>query len=1605
ASDWPQYRYDANRSGVTTEQLPPQLHLAWTYKSTHPPKPAWPEPGRELHVMTFDYAFNVVVGNGLVYFGSSADHKVYALDLATGQEKWSFFAEGPIRFSPVLYKGRVFVASDDGYLYCLSAKDGSLLWKYLAAPKKRRVFGNGQMISRWPIRTGLAIDDGLIYFAAGMWPSEGVYLYAVSADTGKVLWKNTQRAEKYKPQPHPGAYSFVGVAPQGYIVLGKERIYIPTGRNVPAGFNKANGKFLYYHSAPPKWSDRWGGSWNFYAGGLLFGGLNTPVKDQNIKLGECKPNENYGIISFNPETGAGIKHKPIGGKLRAVINNNILYASGTGSVTAYDFKGWQEGKSLGECKKWSVSQGRTYCLIMAGNTLYAGGKESVTAITDKGKKLWDRKVNGQVRNLAVADGHLIASTTTGEISCFGKKAGHVEIVSPGEVKVDEPKDKEAEKQARKVFEYTGIKEGYCLVVGPCKQNFLYYLAKKSNLIIYYVEPDEINAASMRIFLNNHKLYGNRVSVHHGSINGMGYPKFFANLLVIPEKACEKPGKQIWGISRTLRPWGGKACFLAGKYASETFGFLRDAIFPQDNFKLTGSVIEITREKLAYTDNWTHQYANAGKTGASSDKLIKVPVEVLWFGKPGPSKLVSRHWKGPSPLVVNGRMFIAGQFNVMAVDAYNGRQLWERKFPHAGRHPVSSRGSNFAADDKSVFLAVKNECIRLDGVTGKTLKKYHLPDFPNMVKYEEEVLWGYLGIHSDFVLGSAGRLQYSRALFALDKSEGKLKWEYIAQKEFPHTSVIFDTERVYLIDRISHKAADVLKRRGESDKIPTPKLTCLNTKTGKKLWETQEDMKGKYWLCLSQKKLLAGGGKGKVTAFKADTGTKLYTASSVRRSPVIVGDKVYTDPGAFDLDTGRPITKNCPLSQEYKPWEMGRSYGCGTIAGSTHLLSFRSGTIGMYDLLGQTGVHNFSGVRAGCWINAIPANGLLLAPPGDASCSCRYNFQTTVALISASEKPGFGLRYSRLPAGYIKEIAINLGAPGDHRGEDGKMWVCLPRPGTSKDRKGLETPYRFEYLKSPESGAYNSQDSLAGKVKDLGLYSTGIKGLKRMEFDLYLLYEGVPLWQTASQPNVDGKLEEDTWQKYQAIPIPEENAEVMLRSDANNFYVGYSRKLNDESTGKEAFDVILSSVPSKDQYARGYLRLGISASGKPRVGFWKYETEFPIFDIPKIEVTIDGQIDDWKDKGFKMMSLPVEGAMLPSEDYDPSCTLGWNDEGLLVLAQIKDDVIEEDTRNDRLWAKDGIELFMSTELGSNEKYQLVITPGITTEAKELQSHFYDSRKKNKKVKLSFKGASSKTEDGYVVEVLLPWKNLNIDPKPDSIIPFQLYTNDTDNEKGELQVNCGLHPGQHPKYSGSYGYQRFRLSYKASPEICFKRSDQPRKDGRFGVKMPAPYPLKSKPLGAKGEDSGYPAKWSVAALIKDKNFTTEIAVPWDTIKNAGIEKKNIMVDITTRGHLKEAPKSGGRFIPLTGIRSSVVKKKNLTVRLYFIEVENVKPGERVFDVKLQGKTVLKDFDIGKEAGGPMKALVKEFKGVEVTKGLVVELIPKQGTPVICGIEIVQ
>jgi hypothetical protein len=89
----------------------------------------------------------------------------------------------------------------------------------------------------------------------------------------------------------------------------------------------------------------------------------------------------------------------------------------------------------------------------------------------------------------------------------------------------------------------------------------------------------------------------------------------------------------------------------------------------------------------------------------------------------------------------------------------------------------------------------------------------------------------------------------------------------------------------------------------------------------------------------------------------------------------------------------------------------------------------------------------------------------------------------------------------------------------------------------------------------------------------------------------------------------------------------------------------------------------------------------------------------------------------------------------------------------------------------------------------------------------------------------------------------------------------------------------------------------------------------------------------------------------------------------------------------------------------VTAAAKKPATYTVRLYAAHPDrDAEPGSCVFGIKLQGREVRADFDLVKEADGPQRGVMKEFKGIEAGDSLVVECTPKAGKAVLCGVEVV-
>jgi outer membrane protein assembly factor BamB len=250
---------------------------------------------------------------------------------------------------------------------------------------------------------------------------------------------------------------------------------------------------------------------------------------------------------------------------------------------------------------------------------------------------------------------------------------------------------------------------------------------------------------------------------------------------------------------------------------------------------------------------------------------------------------------------------------------------------------------------------------------------------------------------------AEQLTESSVLFALDAETGEPKWHYEAKHSIRHNAIAIGGGRIYLIDRLPAALDIEPKTPKDAAAQPSGILVALDAETGATLWQMDENIFGTL-LALSEETdsllmsyqptrfRLASEVGGRLAVYDAATGMQRWVKEAKYDSrPILNGRTVYAQGGAWDVVTGDP-----------RPFDFRRSYGCGILAAGRNLLVFRSATLGYFDFASQDKVHNFGGMRPGCWINAIPAGGLVLVPDGSAGCVCSYQNRTWLALQGADE---------------------------------------------------------------------------------------------------------------------------------------------------------------------------------------------------------------------------------------------------------------------------------------------------------------------------------------------------------------------------------------------------------------------------------------------------------------------------------------------------------------------------------------------------------------------------------------------------------------------------
>ncbi|MGD8239820.1 MAG: PQQ-binding-like beta-propeller repeat protein, partial [Armatimonadota bacterium] len=1114
--DWPTYHHDIARTAINSESLSLPLNEHWSFATSGEPVPGWAPPQSvpvegylELPRAQFDDVYHPVVADGTVYFGSSAENKVYALDAATGEVRWTVFTGGAVRLAPAVWEGRVYFGADDGCIYCVQATDGELVWKFRAAPGAQRLLGRGRMVSLWPIRTGLVVDDGTVYCTAGIFPGERVYMYALRAEDGAVVWKN----DSISFPSGGGSSRHYGISPQGYLLASPKKLYVPSGRNAPAVFDRASGRLMYQLGSAWGKSGLVGGTYALLVGDRIYSGTGEltayggqsgrsglswfPGRRLVVTTGFAYMLADTGVCALDREKYPEASRKRQALKSKRASVTRARPADLDEQLKALDQEQKDADELIAASRPWLRELAGFESMILAGNALFVGGEGQVLALdAATGETRWTGAINGVAKGLAAADGRLLVSTDDGTIYCFAPgpqpRREQLERQPPAPY----PRDRLTpvyEAAADAILEESGIDRGFCLVLGCGTGRLALELAQRTeDLMIYGVEPDAGKVAAARKALAAAGVYGTRVCVDQAELSSVPYSDYFANLIV-SEDALVSDGLRASPEEalRMLKPHGGVVCIGQPAAAKGIVKPVRAAMLQRwlragdmSGYQMSeagGTWAKFVHGPVAGSDDWTHQYGEPGNAGSSQDTAVKCPLGMLWFGDPGPDVAVNRHRGTAAPLVVNGRTFLQGNNYIVAFDPYNGVKFWERDIPGAYRVNMARDCSNLAATEDSLFVATGMQCLRLDAATGETVATYDMPPPPD----DTARTWAYVAVVGDILVGSTQqRGLYSDAVFALDVNTGALRWAHQG-KTIKNNAICVSDSRVLFVegsvtpeqrqeglgDTVRRVAAEKGISIAEAEKqIPGADVRvamALDLASGRTLWEKPVDVTdcgGDVLVGMCNRGVYAFAGAHKdghywpqflggefaprrVVAISAEDGSLLWSkAVGYRMRPIIVGDTLYAEPWAFDLRTGKQKLRTNPVTGASSIWEFERpGHHCGAVSGSPNALFFRSGSIAYYDLVTDHGTEHFGGQRAGCWINIIPANGLVVVPEASSGCVCLYSIHCTTVFKPRALNRAWAIYDATGDLTPVRHMGINLGAPGDRRDTEGTLWLSYPRP--------------------------------------------------------------------------------------------------------------------------------------------------------------------------------------------------------------------------------------------------------------------------------------------------------------------------------------------------------------------------------------------------------------------------------------------------------------------------------------------------------------------------------------------------------------------------------
>jgi len=407
-------------------------------------------------------------------------------------------------------------------------------------------------------------------------------------------------------------------------------------------------------------------------------------------------------------------------------------------------------------------------MLQAGASLYGATTNGIVMAIDlksQGDMVWQTTVEGTPWSLLAADNKLFVVTRQGMLYAFGAEPRSQPRQHAIQSQPATPTPARLAERARQLIRAAGTDTGgVAVILGIEDGELIRALAQLWQGPLIGIDSDEKKIDALRQAFTLQGLYGSRVHLLPGDAAAVeDLPPYLATLIATEQVETAPFAQEPGRVFRVLRPYGGTAWLPATQPARDAIsramahgGLERAEVMDQD-----GALLLRRAGPLPGAADWTHEYADAAHTAASQDKLVSLPLGVLWFGGPPHDPILPRHGHGPSPQVAGGRLFIEGRDILRAIDVYTGRLLWDRELTDIGKfydntahQPGASEiGANYVSLPDAVYVVAPQYCLRLDPLTGRTVREFSLP----LSAGQEHPAWGSIRVWQDLLVATTAPL--------------------------------------------------------------------------------------------------------------------------------------------------------------------------------------------------------------------------------------------------------------------------------------------------------------------------------------------------------------------------------------------------------------------------------------------------------------------------------------------------------------------------------------------------------------------------------------------------------------------------------------------------------------------------------------------------------------------------------------------------------------------------------------------------------------------------------------------------------------------------------